>query len=171
MSTEPYSTMLPPYITSTFLHDLGDHAQIVGDHDDRRCRRRLHLVHELENLRLNRDIERGRRLVGDQHLRIARQRHRDHHALAHAARKLVRIIARSRCSAREFPPGAASRSPWRAMASRAAEAGSRRSLRPICSPTVSTGFKRVIGSWKIIAMSWPRILRISASLFVASPRP
>src|SRR5579872_494662 len=35
----------------------------------------------------------------------------------------------------------------------------------ICSPTVSTGLSDVIGSWKIIAMSLPRILRISDSLF------
>src|SRR5262249_45610677 len=34
-----------------------------------------------------------RRLVGDQQLRVARQRHRYHYALAHAARKLVRIVA------------------------------------------------------------------------------
>jgi hypothetical protein len=52
----------------------------------------LHLVHQFENLRLNRDVECGRRLVGDQHLRIARQGHRNHHALAHPAGKLVRIV-------------------------------------------------------------------------------
>src|SRR6266704_954165 len=33
---------------------------------------------------------------------------------------------------------------------------------PICSPTVNTGFSEVIGSWKIIAISLPRIRRISA---------
>src|SRR5579872_6571256 len=35
----------------------------------------------------------------------------------------------------------------------------------ICSPTVSTGLSEVIGSWKMIAMSLPRIRRISDSLF------
>src|SRR5437764_1329453 len=30
--------------------------------------------------------------VGDQDLRVARERDRDHHALAHAARELVRIL-------------------------------------------------------------------------------
>ena len=34
----------------------------------------------------------------------------------------------------------------------------------ICRPTVNTGFKEVIGSWKIIEMSFPRILRMSRSL-------
>ena len=29
----------------------------------------------------------------------------------------------------------------------------------ICSPTVSTGLRAVIGSWKIMAMSLPRIFR------------
>ena len=33
----------------------------------------------------------------------------------------------------------------------------------ICSSIVSTGLRLVIGSWKIIAMSRPRMSRISAS--------
>ncbi len=33
----------------------------------------------------------------------------------------------------------------------------------IWSPTVNTGFRRVIGSWKIIAISPPRISRSSSS--------
>ena len=45
---------------------------------------------QIENLRLDGDVERGRRLVGDQQLRPAGERHRDHHALAHAAGELVR---------------------------------------------------------------------------------
>ena len=47
---------------------------------------------ELEDLRLDRHVERGRRLIGEDQLRIARQRDRDHHALAHAARELVRVV-------------------------------------------------------------------------------
>ena len=46
---------------------------------------------QLEDLRLDRHVERGRRLVGDQQLGVVDQRHRDHHALAHAARELVRV--------------------------------------------------------------------------------
>ena len=52
---------------------------------------RLQLPDEIEDLRLHRDIERGRRLVGDQQSGIAGQRHGDHRALAHAARQLMRI--------------------------------------------------------------------------------
>ena len=41
----------------------------------------------------------------------------------------------------------------------------------ICSPILSTGLSEVIGSWKIIAMSRPRILRISSSVRPSSSRP
>ncbi len=41
----------------------------------------------------------------------------------------------------------------------------------ICSSTVSTGLRLVIGSWKIIAMSRPRISRTSASSIVTRSTP
>ena len=47
----------------------------------------------LQDLRLDRDVERRRRLVGDQQRRAADQRHGDHRALAQAAGKLERIGA------------------------------------------------------------------------------
>jgi hypothetical protein len=50
----------------------------------------LQLVEEGEDLRLHGDVERRRRLVADEELGLARQRHRDHRALALAARELVR---------------------------------------------------------------------------------
>ena len=46
--------------------DLGDDAEVVGDHDDRRAVVVLELVHQLEDLGLRRHVECGRRLVGDQ---------------------------------------------------------------------------------------------------------
>ena len=49
----------------------------------------LQLGNQLENLRLNRHIERGRRFIGNQQLGLIDERHRDHHSLAHAARELV----------------------------------------------------------------------------------
>ena len=55
-------------------------------------KRRFHVLQQVEDLRLDRDVERGGRLVGDQQLRMARQRHRDHHALPHAAGELVRVV-------------------------------------------------------------------------------
>ena len=53
----------------------------------------LQLGKQAQDLRLHRDVERRRRLVGDQQLRLAQQRHGDHHALAQPAGKLVRELA------------------------------------------------------------------------------
>ena len=46
---------------------------------------------QVEDPGLDRHVERGRRLVGDQHLRLAGERDRDHDALPHAAGELVRV--------------------------------------------------------------------------------
>jgi hypothetical protein len=45
--------------------DLGDHPEVVGDHHDRGAEALLEVGEQLEDLRLDRDVERGRRLVGD----------------------------------------------------------------------------------------------------------
>ena len=71
---------------------LRDDAEVMGDEQDGRAVLALEVVHQLEDLRLNRDVQRGGRLVGDEQLRLAGQRHGDHHALAHAAGELVRIL-------------------------------------------------------------------------------
>ena len=46
---------------------------------------------QIDDARLRRDIERRSRLVGDQDIRVDGDRHRDHHALTHSARELVRV--------------------------------------------------------------------------------
>ena len=74
------------------LGDLGDDAEVMGDEHDGRADPVLQVAHELEDLRLDGHVERRRRLVGDQQLRVAGQRDGDHHPLAHAARELVRIL-------------------------------------------------------------------------------
>ncbi len=51
----------------------------------------MEVLDEPHDLRLDGDVERRGRLVGDQDVGFAQQRHGDHHALAHAAGKLVRI--------------------------------------------------------------------------------
>ena len=71
---------------------LGHDAEIVGDQQHRHAELLLQPAQEFENLRLDRHIECRRRLVRDQQLRPADQCHRDHHALAQAARELVRIL-------------------------------------------------------------------------------
>ena len=53
-------------------------------------------LQQIQNLRLNRHVERGGRLVGHEQFRFARQRHGNHHALLHAAGHLERIISDAR---------------------------------------------------------------------------
>ena len=56
---------------------------------------------QLEDLRLDGDVERGGRLVGDDERGIHDERHRDDDALPHAAGELMRILARALLGARE----------------------------------------------------------------------
>ncbi len=70
---------------------VGHHAEVVSDHQDRHAELLLELAHEVQNLRLDRDVEGGRGLVGDQQGRAADQRHRQHGALPQAARQFERI--------------------------------------------------------------------------------
>ena len=54
---------------------------------------------KFENLFLHRDVQRGRRLIGNEQpgsfSAVSRKSHRNHHALTQAARELVRILARA----------------------------------------------------------------------------
>ncbi len=88
--------------------------------------------------------------------------HGDHYALAHAAGKLVRIVAGAAirvgdgdiCHGLNGEFRTASRLeflPWASTAS------------AIWSPTRITGLRAVIGSWKIMAMREPRSWRMESS--------
>ncbi len=44
---------------------LGDHAEVMRDEQNRHARLGLKLAQQVEDLSLDRDIERGRRFVGD----------------------------------------------------------------------------------------------------------
>ncbi len=72
--------------------DLGDDAEVVGDQDRRQAAFAVEPLEQGEDLGLHGDVERRRRLVGDQDLGLERQRHRDHRPLAHPARELVRVV-------------------------------------------------------------------------------
>ena len=74
------------------LGEVGDDAHVVGDQDDRGAVVALKALHQLQDLSLDRHVERGRRLVGDQERGIARESHGDHHALPHPARELMRVV-------------------------------------------------------------------------------
>ena len=115
----------------------------------------LQLAQQVEDLRLDRHVQRRRRLVGDQQPRARRQRHRDHHALAHAAGHFVRIgIDALLRRAGSRPAGTARCASLPRLCGRHAAALRRTS--PTWRPTRMTGLSAVIGSWKIIARSRPR---------------
>ena len=152
----PSSTTRPAYITTTRSASPATTPRSWVTSTSASPISRCSSSEQLEDLRLRGHVERGGRLVGDQHLRPVRQRHRQHHPLAHAARELVRVRARQLRGRRRGPPARAARRP----AARAA----RRDRAPSCtaiasatwSPTRCTGFSAVIGSWNTIASSRPR---------------
>ena len=90
-------------VTSTLLHHLarlhdidaiGDaphDIEIVGDEDHAHAEALAQIRHQIEDLGLDGDVERGRRFIGDQQVGIVGDRHGDHHALALAARHLVGV--------------------------------------------------------------------------------
>ena len=84
--------------------DARDNAEIVRDEQERDAELALQVDQEPQDLRLDGDVERGRRLVGDQQRRAAHQRHGDHHALAQPAGQLVRILAQPVGRARDADP-------------------------------------------------------------------
>ena len=77
------------------IRNLRDDAEIVRDEKHRELQLAAQFCEQLEDLRLHGDVERGGRLVRDQDARICGERHGNHHALAKAARKLVRVLARA----------------------------------------------------------------------------
>ena len=151
---------------------LRHHAQIVGDQDHAHAQVRPQAQQQSQDLILDGDVQCRGRLVGEQQAGRARQRDRDHDALTHAARELVRVVAEARRCGAGCRPGPAARP--RVLAGRGARA-------PVCAfrfspiwrPTVSTGLSAVIGSWKIMAISRPRSRRSSrsgmADQFAAAP--
>ena len=85
----------------------------MGDQDHRHAVLGLEILDQVEDLRLHGDVERRRRLVGDQHVGAVGERHGDHHALALAARHLVRILLAA------APPARGSALPRAASSARA----------------------------------------------------
>ena len=73
-----------------------DDRQIVADEDQRQVELFAEPAEEEEDLRLGRDVEAGDDLVGDDELRLERQRPGDADALALAAGNLVRVAAEER---------------------------------------------------------------------------
>ena len=70
--------------------DVLDHRQVVRDEQVRQAELALQVHQQVDDLRLDRHVERGDRLVADDQLRVERQRPRDADALPLAAGELVR---------------------------------------------------------------------------------
>ena len=152
------------------LGRLGDHAEVVGDQHDRGAGLLLEVEHQVEDLRLDGDVERRGRLVGDQHLRIAARAPWRSSPAGACRRRAGADIRRAGAGRRRCAPGRASRAPARAPPSSTRPCGAS-TFSAICVPTVSTGLRLVIGSWKIIEMRWPRRRFIASSLSVVSSSP
>ena len=71
---------------------LRHHAEVVGDEHDRHSPLPLQLAQQIQDLRLRGDVQRRRRLVGDQQARIAGKRDRDHRPLAQPAAQFEGIF-------------------------------------------------------------------------------
>src|SRR5207253_2214603 len=84
--------------------EIRDDAEVVGDDQHPHATLALQVTDEVEHLRLGRDVERGRRLVGDEELGAAGDGTGDEDALRHAPRDLMRIRA-------EHPPRIADADP------------------------------------------------------------
>ena len=74
------------------VRDVVDDAEVVRNENHRKTEVLLKLFDEIENLRLDRDIQRGDRFIRDDELGFWRERPGDGDALALATRKLVRIF-------------------------------------------------------------------------------
>ena len=157
-------------MTATRWQVVRDDAEIVGDQQDRGAGLAPELAQQVENARRDRDVEAGGRLVGDQQLRRGGERHGDHHALAHAAGELVRVLPRAplrlgNADQRQHLDGALAGS-RPSTGRRAARTGARSA-----APTVISGLSAVRGVWEIIAISAPRICCSSSSSSRQRSRP
>ena len=74
---------------------LGDDPEVVRDQKQRGAEVLAQVGEDAQDLRLDDDVERGRRLVGDEELRAQDKCERDHDPLPHAARELVRVLTKS----------------------------------------------------------------------------
>ena len=83
---------------------LGDHREIVRDEQKSHAVFVDEITQEFEDLRLQHNVERGRRFVGDQELGLERAGDRDDDALALAARQFVRIAGEREFFGRQPDP-------------------------------------------------------------------
>ena len=78
---------------SNAAHD----AKVMGDEQKAQVFRAFQIGQKIKDLRLNRHIKRGGRLISHNELRFSSQRQRNHHTLTHTARKLVWVMVNALC--------------------------------------------------------------------------
>ena len=83
------------------IDEAGDDAKVMRDEQERHVQFVAQALQQLEDLRLDRDVEGGGGLVRDQERWLAGQCHGDHRALPHAARELVRVVVDAPLRARD----------------------------------------------------------------------
>ena len=74
------------------MADMGDDREVVRNEEVGKILLALQIDQEIDHLRLDRDVERGDRLVANDQARAERQRPRDADALALAAGELMRMV-------------------------------------------------------------------------------
>ena len=74
------------------LAHAGNHAKVMGDHDDRHAKLVLQFHHQLQDLCLYGHIKCCCRLICDQELWFAGKCHSDHDSLSHTTGQLMRIL-------------------------------------------------------------------------------
>ncbi len=164
--TSAVSTTRPAYMTATRSARSATTPRSWVIKHDAGAESFAQVPQYVEDAGLDRDVECGGRLVGDQDLRVAGDGHRDHHALAHTAGELVRIVVDATFGGRDADELEQFDRRGRARPGGTADRAIR-STSPIWWPTVKTGFSDVIGSWKMYAISRPRIdrsVRLSAPI-------
>ena len=124
------------------------------------------ITQQIEDLLLRRDIERGRRLVGDDQRRRAGERRRDQQPLPLAARELVRIAFERRLRVGQLHPAQQRRRCGRGARAYCRHPACQRMISRSCAPILNTGFSAKYGSCGTKPMRRPRMRRLSS----ASPR-
>ena len=148
----PDSTMLAGVHHRDAVCDLVHDAEVVGDEKHRQCSSSSRSARSrFEDLRLDRDVQRGSGLVGDEELRG-----RAASAMAIITRcfmpagELVRVGVEARVGVGDAEPGRRARGCRGAPLARDRRCRAAGSPRPPERRPRCTGFRLVIGSWKII---------------------
>ncbi len=88
------STILPRYMTATRSEMCAHDREVVGDEEVGEAEPALQVLQQVDDLRLDRHVERGDGLVADDQLGLRGERAGDADALALAAGEFVRIAQR-----------------------------------------------------------------------------